>query len=137
MAAAAALAGRCSKVRQADANVTTSGHQWPPVLPVPPLIAAARWCRYDEIEGDYSELLASSIFCMVVPGHGWSARMEDATLHGCIPVIIMVCACWLAGCLVMCCTVAWLQATDPLSLLCLTCLLRRTTSRCPLTQWWT
>jgi hypothetical protein len=63
--------------------------------------------------------------------------MEDATLHGCIPVIIMVCACWLAGCLVMCCTVAWLQATDPLSLLCLTCLLRRTTSRCPLTQWWT
>ena len=52
-----------------------------------PLLAA---CRNDEIKGDYSELLASSIFCLVVPGDGWSARMEDAMLHGCIPVIIMV-----------------------------------------------
>ena len=47
-------------------------------------------CRYEGIQGDYSELLASSIFCLVVPGDGWSARMDDATLHGCIPVIIMV-----------------------------------------------
>jgi hypothetical protein len=47
-------------------------------------------CRYEGIEGDYSELLASSIFCLVVPGDGWTARMDDATLHGCIPVIIMV-----------------------------------------------
>lgn len=23
-----------------------------------------------------------------VPGDGWSARMEDAVLHGCIPVVI-------------------------------------------------
>jgi hypothetical protein len=42
------------------------------------------------VEGDYSELLSSSIFCLVIPGDGWSARMDDATLHGCIPVIIMV-----------------------------------------------
>lgn len=26
----------------------------------------------------------------VLMGDGWSARMDDATLHGCIPVIIMV-----------------------------------------------
>ena len=57
-------------------------------------------CRYEGIEGDYSELLASSIFCLVVPGDGWTARMDDATLHGCIPVIIMVgggvgCSGWL------------------------------------------
>jgi hypothetical protein len=38
--------------------------------------------EYDEIQGDYSTLLASSAFCLVVPGHGWSARMDDATLHG-------------------------------------------------------
>ena len=44
----------------------------------------------DGIEGDYSELLAASVFCLVLPGDGWTARMEDATLHGCIPVIIMV-----------------------------------------------
>jgi hypothetical protein len=23
------------------------------------------------------------------PGDGWSARMEDAMLHGCVPVIVM------------------------------------------------
>jgi hypothetical protein len=46
--------------------------------------------RQDVIEGDYSQLLASSIFCLVLPGDGWSARMDDAMLHGCIPVIIMV-----------------------------------------------
>lgn len=43
----------------------------------------------DAIEGSYSELLASSVFCLVVPGDGWSARMDDAMLHGCIPVPIM------------------------------------------------
>ena len=48
------------------------------------------WCRQDVIEGDYSQLLASSIFCLVLPGDGWSARMDDAMLHGCIPVIIIV-----------------------------------------------
>lgn len=42
------------------------------------------------MEGDYSELLSSSSFCLVLPGDGWSARMDDATVHGCIPVIIMV-----------------------------------------------
>lgn len=42
-----------------------------------------------KLAGDYSQLLASSIFCLVLPGDGWSARMDDATLHGCIPVIVM------------------------------------------------
>ena len=36
----------------------------------------------------YSYALASSIFCFVLPGDGWSGRMEDSILHGCIPVII-------------------------------------------------
>ncbi|KAL4426069.1 hypothetical protein ABPG77_007865 [Micractinium sp. CCAP 211/92] len=44
---------------------------------------------FEAIPGDYSELLASSIFCLYLPGDGWSARMEDATLHGCIPAIIV------------------------------------------------
>ena len=34
--------------------------------------------------------LASSLFCGVLPGDGFSARMEDAMLHGCIPVIVQV-----------------------------------------------
>ncbi|GLI60030.1 hypothetical protein VaNZ11_002095 [Volvox africanus] len=42
-----------------------------------------------DIPGDYSEHLASSKFCLVVPGDGWSPRLEDAVLHGCIPVVIM------------------------------------------------
>ncbi|GFR49991.1 hypothetical protein Agub_g12137 [Astrephomene gubernaculifera] len=41
------------------------------------------------VPGDYSELLAKSVFCLVLPGDGWSPRLEDAVLHGCIPVIIM------------------------------------------------
>ena len=64
--------------------------------PAPPLAAG----RHEDIQGDYSELLSSSIFCLVVPGDGWSARMDDATLHGCIPVIIMVGG-WLTGWLVV------------------------------------
>jgi hypothetical protein len=39
-------------------------------------------CRHDVVEGDYSDLLSSSIFCLVLPGDGWSARMDDAMLHG-------------------------------------------------------
>ncbi|PSC76758.1 exostosin-like glycosyltransferase [Micractinium conductrix] len=39
-------------------------------------------------EEQYSALLASSTFCFALPGDGWSARLEDAVLHGCIPVII-------------------------------------------------
>jgi hypothetical protein len=30
----------------------------------------------------YSEMLARSKFCLVAPGDGWSARAEDAILHG-------------------------------------------------------
>ncbi|KAL9241303.1 hypothetical protein vseg_015433 [Gypsophila vaccaria] len=36
----------------------------------------------------YYEELASSIFCGVFPGDGWSGRMEDSILQGCIPVIV-------------------------------------------------
>ncbi|EPS72577.1 hypothetical protein M569_02178, partial [Genlisea aurea] len=36
----------------------------------------------------YQEEIANSIFCGVVPGDGWSGRMEDSILHGCIPVVI-------------------------------------------------
>ncbi|KAH6772808.1 exostosin family protein [Perilla frutescens var. hirtella] len=37
---------------------------------------------------DYHLELASSIFCGVMPGDGWSGRMEDSILQGCIPVVI-------------------------------------------------
>ncbi|PNT78050.1 hypothetical protein BRADI_1g73000v3 [Brachypodium distachyon] len=36
----------------------------------------------------YYEELASSVFCGALPGDGWSGRMEDSMLQGCIPVII-------------------------------------------------
>ncbi|KAF3328054.1 glucuronosyltransferase [Carex littledalei] len=36
----------------------------------------------------YYEEMASSLFCGVLPGDGWSGRMEDSMLSGCIPVII-------------------------------------------------
>lgn len=42
-----------------------------------------------DIQGDYSELLSRSKYCLVAPGDGWSARAEDAILHGCVPVVIM------------------------------------------------
>jgi hypothetical protein len=44
---------------------------------------------HDAIQGDYSELLARSLFCLVLQGDGWSARFDDAVLHGCIPVIVI------------------------------------------------
>lgn len=44
---------------------------------------------YEKIQGEYTELMSSSVFCLVMMGDGWSARMDDAMLHGCIPVIIM------------------------------------------------
>ncbi|XP_047315383.1 uncharacterized protein LOC124919231 [Impatiens glandulifera] len=37
---------------------------------------------------DYHKGLATSVFCGVMPGDGWSGRMEDSILQGCIPVII-------------------------------------------------
>ncbi|XP_031488186.1 uncharacterized protein LOC116256114 isoform X1 [Nymphaea colorata] len=36
----------------------------------------------------YPEQLSRSTFCGVFPGDGWSGRMEDSILHGCIPVVI-------------------------------------------------
>lgn len=38
----------------------------------------------------YYEELSRSVFCGVFPGDGWSGRMEDSILQGCIPVIIQV-----------------------------------------------
>lgn len=40
--------------------------------------------------GNYGEELANAQFCGVFPGDGFSARMEAAMLHGCIPVIVQV-----------------------------------------------
>ncbi|CAA6667335.1 unnamed protein product [Spirodela intermedia] len=37
---------------------------------------------------DYYKELSSSVFCGVFPGDGWSGRMEDSILQGCIPVVI-------------------------------------------------
>ncbi len=42
----------------------------------------------DERSPSYGAALASSTFCGVLPGWGWSGRMEDAVLHGCIPVVL-------------------------------------------------
>ncbi|KXZ54467.1 hypothetical protein GPECTOR_4g532 [Gonium pectorale] len=42
-----------------------------------------------DVPGSYSEHLASAKFCVVAPGDGWSARLEDAMLHGCVPVVVM------------------------------------------------
>ncbi|KAG1664535.1 hypothetical protein FOA52_013002 [Chlamydomonas sp. UWO 241] len=44
--------------------------------------------RDDDIPGSYSENLARSRFCLTLAGDGYSARAEDAILHGCIPVVI-------------------------------------------------
>ncbi|KAK1288944.1 putative glucuronoxylan glucuronosyltransferase F8H [Acorus calamus] len=41
-----------------------------------------------ERSSNYHDELASSIFCGVLPGDGWSPRLEDSILEGCIPVII-------------------------------------------------
>lgn len=42
------------------------------------------------IKGDdgYNELLRSAAFCGAMPGDGYSARLEDSIINGCIPVII-------------------------------------------------
>lgn len=39
---------------------------------------------------EYKLDLSKSQFCGVFPGDGWSGRMEDSILNGCIPVIIQV-----------------------------------------------
>lgn len=39
---------------------------------------------------EYKLELSQSRFCGVLPGDGWSGRMEDSILNGCIPVIIQV-----------------------------------------------
>jgi len=45
-----------------------------------------------DVPGDYTNLLSRSIFCLVLPGDGFSARAADAILHGCLPVVIQVSA---------------------------------------------
>ena len=57
------------------------------------LYPASRYERQGFIVTDqrtqrYGALLSSAKFCGVLPGWGWSGRMEDAVLHGCIPVIL-------------------------------------------------
>ncbi|KIZ06152.1 exostosin-like glycosyltransferase [Monoraphidium neglectum] len=42
-----------------------------------------------DVPGDYSRHLATAKYCLVSPGDGFSARAEDAVLHGCVPVIVM------------------------------------------------
>ncbi|GFP89678.1 probable glucuronosyltransferase gut1 [Phtheirospermum japonicum] len=37
---------------------------------------------------NYHEEIANSVFCGVMPGDGWSGRLEDSILQGCIPVVI-------------------------------------------------
>lgn len=39
---------------------------------------------------NYHADIAGSVFCGVFPGDGWSGRMEDSVLQGCIPVVIQV-----------------------------------------------
>ncbi|KAK2080890.1 hypothetical protein QBZ16_000744 [Prototheca wickerhamii] len=43
----------------------------------------------NKTEKSYSELMASSIFCLAIIGDGWTTRVEDAMVHGCIPVLFM------------------------------------------------
>jgi hypothetical protein len=43
-----------------------------------------------ELDGDYSVLLSRSRYCLVVPRDGWSGLLEDAVLHGCIPVLVLL-----------------------------------------------
>ena len=37
---------------------------------------------------EYSKELMSHTFCLAFPGDGWSSRVLDAVIHGCIPVIV-------------------------------------------------
>ncbi|KAJ3674017.1 hypothetical protein LUZ60_006009 [Juncus effusus] len=37
---------------------------------------------------NYYEEISRAVFCGVLPGDGWSGRMEDSVMNGCIPVII-------------------------------------------------
>lgn len=38
--------------------------------------------------GRYHDELQSHTFCLAFPGDGWSSRVLDAVVHGCIPVVI-------------------------------------------------
>lgn len=64
----------------------------PPLNPTPPSWREKYNVWYGDrhdTPGEYGELLKRSRYCLALPGDGWSARFEDALLHGCIPVIIM------------------------------------------------
>ena len=68
-----------------------------------PIVDASQVVITDQKTPNYGADLSSSTFCGVLPGWGWSGRMEDAVLHGCIPVIMQVfvgmgaCMCILAS----------------------------------------
>ena len=38
--------------------------------------------------GKYHAYLLDHTFCLAFPGDGWSSRVLDAVVHGCIPVIV-------------------------------------------------
>jgi fermentation-respiration switch protein FrsA (DUF1100 family) len=42
-----------------------------------------------DFPGSYGDHMATSRFCAVIAGDGWSSRMTEAMAHGCLPVIIM------------------------------------------------
>ena len=48
--------------------------------------------RSDVVVGSYKknyhDMLSSSVFCAVVPGHGYSKRMEESMINGCVPVLV-------------------------------------------------
>lgn len=63
----------CERDNWWDKHRIWVGFDFPPVAPY---------------NSSYSYALASSKFCFVLPGDGWSGRFEDSMMHGCIPVII-------------------------------------------------
>jgi len=38
--------------------------------------------------GGYGAALSDSTYCLALPGDGWSSRVLDAVVHGCVPVIV-------------------------------------------------
>jgi hypothetical protein len=69
-----------------DAQADISTHVLHPEVVLHPEIVLISMVVY---QGDYSDLLSRSKYCLVAPGDGWSGRAEDAVLHGCVPVVIM------------------------------------------------
>lgn len=39
-------------------------------------------------DGAYRAQLADATYCLAFPGDGWSSRVLDAVVHGCVPVVV-------------------------------------------------